>query len=353
MMTTLAAWLHDLDPYFIELWPGGPIRWYGLAYLAGFLAAYLLIRRVVRKGISPVKPDRVGDLVIAGAFGVVIGGRVGYALFYQPVLFISFSEHFPFWDLLAINKGGMASHGGMLGLMIAIAWHARRHHLPWLHLMDLTAFTMPVGIFFGRVANFVNGELLGRPCAADFPLAVKFPQEIDQLWIPEQYDQLMQQLGSLVPPKVDVAAWVVRQVQEGNEAVIRIVEPLLTPRHPSQLYQATLEGLMLLLILAVYWRKPRKPGLVFAVFGIGYCLVRIVGESFRLPDTHIENQEFALWHITRGQLLSGAFLLIGVTIVTVSLVNKAAPLGGWRRAKAGNPSTTTKSPNHHITKSPN
>src|SRR5690606_13364210 len=119
---------------------------------------YLIIRRVTRAGISSLDPVEVWDLVLTAAIGIVLGGRIGYVLLYQPSLLTSFSDSLPWWDALAINKGGMASHGGMIGLIVATWLYARRHRHRWRHVIDLTAFGAPIGLFFGRMANFINGE---------------------------------------------------------------------------------------------------------------------------------------------------------------------------------------------------
>ncbi|MCC6578811.1 MAG: prolipoprotein diacylglyceryl transferase, partial [Phycisphaeraceae bacterium] len=140
MCSQLAMWLHTIDPYAIKLWEGGPIRWYGLSYLLGFYLGYLAIRRICKAGLTTVKLRETADLVGTLAIGAVVGGRVGYALFYQPELLWTFQDHAPWWSLLAINQGGMASHGGMIGLILGCCYYAWRHHHNPRHLMDLAAF---------------------------------------------------------------------------------------------------------------------------------------------------------------------------------------------------------------------
>ena len=201
MMPQLAAWLHNLDPYLIDLhlWEGGPIRWYGLAYLVGFVLGYLLIRRVVKVGICSLNPAGVADLVVVLAVGVVIGGRLGYVLFYQPQLLWSFYGQLPFWGVLAMNQGGMASHGGIIGTILACLWYARRHGHSKLFVLDLLAFGAPLGLFLGRLTNFINGELIGRG-PTEVPWAVKFPQEINQS--PEMFQKVIDRLppaSSILP----------------------------------------------------------------------------------------------------------------------------------------------------------
>jgi phosphatidylglycerol:prolipoprotein diacylglycerol transferase len=336
MLTFLAAYLHAIDPYAVMLWEGGPVRWYGLSYLLGFFVAYLLVRRVARVGRSTLQPQHAGDLVMAMAFGIVVGGRVGYVVFYRPDLLWTFSDSLPYWDLLAINKGGMASHGGMIGAVLAGWLYARysRHgtHDP-LHILDLAVFAGPLGVFFGRIANFINGELIGRPCSPSLPWAVKFPQEMSH-WTNAQLAQLRPLAGVMPNANLHLdiryqLGLIIDQVQAGNARVIGLVEPLLTPRHPSQIYQALLEGLLLFVLLAAVWAKPRKPGVIGGLFCLLYAGLRIVGEQFRQPDAHIGFQWLGM---TRGQWLSIGLLLAGVALLVTATRRKLKPLGGWRMA---------------------
>lgn len=331
---TLAAWFHNLNPILIELGPF-PIRWYGLSYLAGFFVAYLMVKRVCRVGISTLKPEHAADLVVAVAIGIFIGGRIGYVLLYQPALLWDFSGSIPYWGALAINEGGMASHGGMIGGMIGCLYFARRHKHDAMYMIDLLAFTAPLGIFFGRVANFINGELLGRPCDPAYPLAVKFPQEL-QIMPDEQLYAVYEALpppGSIVP---GLTYWspstIIDLVQNGSAVVRSAIEPLLTPRHPSQLYAGVMEGLIVLAVLGVIWLKPRKPGLIAGSFAMVYAVMRIINEFFRMPDAHIMDKEFAALHITRGQWLSGLLFIFGAVLVAVSMKRKSTAMGGWKRS---------------------
>lgn len=330
----LAVWLHNLSPILIELGPV-PIRWYGLSYLAGFFVAYLMVKRVCRVGVSTLKPDNATDLVVAVAIGIVFGGRLGYVLLYKPEMLIEFTKSPPFWDVLAINKGGMASHGGMIGGMLGCLYHARRNNHDFFYLADLFAFTAPLGIFFGRVANFINGELLGRPCDESFPLAVKFPQElfdVDATKINEIYTALPPP-GSVVPGLTNWSRGIIVELMQRGDAVItRAVEPLLTTRHPSQLYAGIMEGLIVLAVLAAIWIKPRKPGVIAGTFSMVYAVMRVANEFFRMPDAHLMDQEFAAFHVTRGQWLSALLFAFGVTLVVISLRRKSQPMGGWMPA---------------------
>ncbi len=333
----LAVYLHRVDPFVFRVGDIG-LRWYGLSYLLGFLVAYWLIRRVVRGGGSWIELKRVGDFVVAVAVGIVVGGRLGYALFYRPETIWTFSGSAPFWELLAINHGGMASHGGIIGAVLGCYWFARRSGGSgsggrFLHTVDLMAFTAGPGLFLGRMANFINGELYGRAAGADLPWAVRFPQEM-YTWSYERLTELVAKLDAIPSARAAMAEdgayplpAIIDLIQRNNEAVIRVVEPLLTPRHPSQLYQGLLEGLLLFVILAVAWARPRKPGVVSGLACLCYGVLRIVGEFYREPDSHLGFQWLGL---TRGQWLSVVMVAAGVAMLVVFSRRGGERMGGWR-----------------------
>ncbi len=344
MCLTLAAYLHRIDPFLIEFSDGIGIRWYGFSYLLAFVIGYFLIRRVVSAGVSTLKRESVGDFVIAVALGVIIGGRLGYCVFYQASLLWTFPDvtlfgvTFPIPGILALNKGGMASHGGMIGAVLGGWVYARRWGHKWRHLIDLLAFPAPLGFLVGRIANFINGELLGRPCDPDFVFATKFPQEIaEQQWLADAGHlaalRKAEETATVLFPNVDPYTAVIKAIQAGNAQVTVIIEPLLTPRHPSQLYAAALEGLMAFAVLAIVWIKPRKPLVVGAWFAIAYGVARIISEIWREPDAHIRAEEFAATGITRGQWLSAALVLVGVALLVVVSRVKTVPMGGWLRVR--------------------
>jgi len=337
-MPLLAAWLHDLDPWAIRLAGEVGIRWYGLSYLLAFGLGWLLIRRVLSAGRSPLAPEAAGDLVVSLALGAVVGGRVGYVLLYQPALLAEFGAAPPWWGLLAVGQGGMASHGGIAGVVAAAAWWARRRGVPLGHVLDLAAFATPLGLALGRVANFVNGELVGRP-APGLAWGVKFPQDLygfSRSALARLFDRLPE--GLIGPPAEAMARpgaaidRVIEAVRAGEPAARQVVAEALVTRHPSQLYQAGLEGVLLFLVLLVVWARPRRPWTLGAIFCLGYGVLRIVGEWFRRPDPHIADQEFALLGVTRGQWLSVLLLVLGAVLLVRVRPRAGGRLGGWRKA---------------------
>lgn len=348
MILLADPWLHNLDPFAIQL-PGfvgdllnGGIRWYGLSYLFGFALGFFLIRRVLSVGVSPLKPEQAMDLVVSIAIGIVLGGRLGYVVFYQPSLFISFTpDSFPWWGVFKINQGGMASHGGILGGAVGCVFFAWRQKLlardKTLHLFDLMAFGAPLGLFVGRIANFINGELIGRSCPRDFFLAVQFPQEIGETWTYDQVESLRAfALSQGEPysqtqhqPLIESA---IAHVQAGDAAWMTYLAEHLTPRYPSQLFAGLTEGVIVFVVLLFLFRKPVKAGLITGGFCITYALMRVVNEFFRRPDAQfIDKGELPM--VTQGQLLSIGLFILGVVFVFVALRSKEDKLGGWMKRR--------------------
>ncbi len=273
---TPGYWVHEGTYQFLirfpEGWPLEGIRWYGVAYLAGFLIAALLLRAYHKHDRSPLNPDQQANLMIAGILGVLLGGRLGYMLFYK---FDSFAQD-PL-ILFRVWEGGMASHGGFLGVGLAIALFARMNKVSLFRLGDIMASITPPGLFFGRIANFINGELWGK--VTDVSWAVIFTR----------FDP---QSGFLIG--------------------------YTEPRHPSQLYQAALEGLIPTIYLQWrFWQKgarDRPAGQLCGEFLVLYAVARIIGEIFREPDAFLQTQyHFGL--LSRGQLLSVFLLLAGGALI--------------------------------------
>lgn len=333
----LAIYVHDLDPVIVSLGERFALRWYGTAYLLGFVVGFLLLRNLARRGLWVLAPEKTADFIAAAALlGVFVGGRLGYAVFYSPGLLTGFRSSFPFWDLLAVWEGGMASHGGILGLVVLTWFYSRRHKVSWTGLGDGLCVVAPVGLFFGRMANFVNGELYGR-VANGVSWAMKFPTALGDPRAPESLPLNFERAAAAAAdaePSL-VPAWQALEtarlsldmgnLQSGYEvahgrvfgevlaasresgAVTEALAPYLEPRHPSQLYEAGLEGLALFAIL--WWvrvRFPKAPhGTLTGLFFGFYALFRIFAERFREPD--------AAWVIegvlTKGQFLSLFMLL--------------------------------------------
>lgn len=344
--------LHTFDPYAIQLTNTFGIRWYGLSYLVGFVSAYYLIVWLVRRNLSTIPLKVVSDFVFMVAIGTVVGGRLGYCIFYSPDLFTRVNSKFPFWGVLAVNEGGMASHGGIVGIIVAAVLFARKHDFSPRHAIDLCALTGPIGIFFGRLANFVNGELVGRPCETIHAWCVKFPQDI-LLWPGHETARLAELTPVVAEVGVKPETWnlwikeftfkrevwasldsvlyrIIEAIQNGNAIVASHLSSILTLRHPSQLYEALLEGLFLFVFLLFIWAKPRKPGIITGAFLTVYSIVRIIGEQFRMPDIQIGYQALGL---TRGQWLSIAMFAIGLIFLIIFSRSKSEAIGGWRQSR--------------------
>jgi phosphatidylglycerol:prolipoprotein diacylglycerol transferase len=258
-------WVHDLSPFVLRFTDSLGIRYYGLAYVLAFLVAAMLLHIYWRAGRSPLDPKAQADLMLAIVVGVLLGGRLGYFLLYSPMTLLREPlALFRFWD------GGMASHGGFVGVCLALTWFVRKHRLPWRPVADILVTLAPPGLFFGRVANFINGELWGKVSYVRW--AVIFPKS--------------------APLGAPLTA--------------------IPPRHPSQIYEALLEGLFLTIYTQLrYWRSPvtrERPGRLAGEFLILYAVVRAIGEVFREPDASL------LFGLSRGTFYS-LFLVIGGIIL--------------------------------------
>ena len=256
----LAFWVHTPHPFLIQFSENIGIRYYGLAYLLGFLVGGWLLRRYYRAGRTPLDTQGSTDLMVALVLGVIVGGRLGFFLLYQPEVLLS--NPIAFFQVWA---GGMASHGGFIGVCVTMAWFARRRNVPFLHVSDLVVSVAPAGLLFGRLANFINGELWGR---------------------------------------ISVVPWAVIFAHSGGGK---------DPRHPSQLYEAALEGALLLAYLQWrFWRTDvatRKPGRIAGEFLVGYALVRMFCEQFREPDASL------ILGLSRGTFYSIFMILAGLVLI--------------------------------------
>ncbi|MDE1968479.1 MAG: prolipoprotein diacylglyceryl transferase [Alphaproteobacteria bacterium] len=256
----LAIPFPPLDPIALSLGPF-VVRWYALAYIAGLVIGWRYCLWIASQKPRVARREDVDDFLVWATLGVILGGRTGYVLFYRPEFYFANPS-----EILKLWHGGMSFHGGALGVLAAIGLFTRQRKMNYLAFADIIAPAVPIGLFFGRIANFVNDELWGR--VTDVPWAMVFPSD-----------------------------------------------PAHLPRHPSQLYEATLEGLVLFAILFFVMRRTdarQRPGTLSGTFLIGYGAARIIGECFRQPDA---NLGFIFWGITMGQILSVPVVLFGVWLL--------------------------------------
>ncbi len=266
-------WVHDLSPFLFRF-PENPlgldgIRYYGLAYLLGFLGAWLMLKLYNAKGKFAIDADARATLMTAVIIGVLAGGRIGYMLLYDLEAFLQNPAL-----VFRVDQGGMASHGGFVGVFLALVWFARKHQCGLLQLGDIIVTLAPLGLMLGRIANFINGELWGRVSLVSW--AVIFPDS------PKNYNATLGSYGA-------------------------------EPRHPSQLYEAALEGgLMLLYAQWRFWKTRPPAGQLAGEFLIGYGIVRIFGELFREPDAAL------LLGLSRGQFYSTFMVIAGAAVIGIA-----------------------------------
>jgi phosphatidylglycerol:prolipoprotein diacylglycerol transferase len=264
----------EFDPIAISIGPFA-IRWYALAYIGGIVIGWLYARSLLKNeklwgGPAPISLLQLDDFILWVTLGIILGGRTGYVLFYNLPFFAAHpAEIFELW------KGGMSFHGGFMGCVVAVMWFARKNGIPILSLGDITTAVGPIGLFLGRIANFINGELWGRPADPGLPWAMIFPTG-----------------GPL-------------------------------PRHPSQLYEAGLEGILLFTVLAVMIRfgALKRPGLILGSFITLYACARITGEHFREPDPQLG---FLWGGLTMGMLLSLPMVIAGIILIVKAWRQKPA-----------------------------
>ena len=300
----LAYYLHNFDPFIFRLWDNVGPRWYGMAYVLAFLFAYLLLRVLSRRGYLDLPQSALGDFVTwVALFGVMVGGRLGYVLFYQPEMLRE-----PL-SILRVWEGGMSSHGGIIGIVIFTLIYSRRHKLPWTNPGDSLCVAAPIGLFLGRCANFINGELYGR--VTSVPWAVQFPKELFEAENAAEADRALAACQQVDPSLRSVES-IVEAVRTSPQ-IAETLRGILSPRHPSQLYEALLEGAVLFIILWVVRTRFRTPnGFITGLFLIVYSVFRIIVENFREPDAPL------IGMFTRGQFFSFFLVAIGIGFIIVA-----------------------------------
>lgn len=267
----------EIDPVAVQLGPVA-IRWYGLMYLVGFAAAWWLGRLRASRPGALISPPQMDDLLFYAALGVILGGRLGYTLFYGYEGWLADPlQIFRVWE------GGMSFHGGFLGVLFAVWWYGRRRGIGFFALTDFIAPLVPLGLLAGRIGNFINGELWGGPTQLPWGMQVSCASHPGLC-----FDKLVLPPGS----------------------------PLTPPLHPTQLYEAALEGVVLFLLLWVFSARPRPTMAVSGLFLLCYGLFRFVVEFVRLPDAHLGYLAFG-W-VTMGQLLSAPMVVFGMVLLIVA-----------------------------------
>ena len=297
----LSYYLHNLDPFIFHFSETVGPRWYGMAYVMAFISGYALLVVLSKRGYFDLSQSAVGDFVTwVALFGVMVGGRLGYVLFYKPEMLRE-----PL-SILRVWEGGMSSHGGMLGVFLFSLYYARRHKVSWTNLGDNLVVVVPIGLGLGRVANFINGELYGR--VANVSWAMQFPKE---LLDPENAAEAGRALTACqqIDPTISSAEALV-QAAHTSPQIATVLRGILTPRHPSQLYEAVLEGIVLFAIMWIVRTRMRTPnGFLTGLFMICYGIFRIVVEYFREPDAPL------IGMFTRGQFFSFFVVALGIAFV--------------------------------------
>jgi phosphatidylglycerol:prolipoprotein diacylglycerol transferase len=308
-----AYYLHNLDPFIFRISGNVGPRWYGMAYVLAFVFAWLLLRVLSRRGYLDLPQAVLGDFVTwVALFGVMVGGRLGYVLFYRPEMLRD-----PL-SILRVWEGGMASHGGIIGIVVFTLIYSRRHKLPWTNPGDNLCVAAPIGLFLGRCANFINGELYGR--VTTVPWAVQFPKELLEVHNAAEADQALAACQQVDPSLRSVDSIV--EAVRTNPKIADVLRGILTPRHPSQLYEAAAEGVILFAILWFVRTRCRTPnGFITGLFLICYSVLRIIVENFREPDAPLVGM------FTRGQFFSLFTVAIGIGFIIVARRHPTYPRG--------------------------
>ncbi len=309
----LAYYLHNLDPFIFRISGNVGPRWYGLAYVLAFVFAYLLLRVLSRRGYLDLSQAALADFVTwVALFGVMIGGRLGYIFLYKPEMLRE-----PL-SILRVWEGGMASHGGIIGIVVFTLIYSRRHKLPWTNPGDNLCVVAPIGLFLGRCANFINGELYGR--LSNVSWAVQFPKELLDVKNAAEADRALAACQQIDPSLRSVESII--DAVRTNPKVAEVLRGIITPRHPSQIYEALLEGVALFVILWIVRTRFRTPnGMITGLFLVVYSVFRIIVENFREPDASL------IGPLTRGQFFSLFTVVIGIGFMVVAYRRPSYPRG--------------------------
>ncbi len=321
----LATYIHHMDPVIFDVYGPIKLRWYGMGYLMAFIAGYLLLRWLSRKKLWVLGEEKVADFIAYGAFfGVFLGGRLGYILFYQIPKEGGWDElvHDP-GMIYRVWDGGMASHGGILGLVLFTYYYARKHKVSWTGVGDGLCVVAPIGLGIVRCANFINGELYGR-VTHGVSWAMKFPEA---LMHNGQHVEAIREAAPLAPDVYHIPSYG-GQIQyliaqsRTNPELLQILGKHLETRHPSQLYEALLEGLVLFCILFfVRIKFPKLPhGVLTGLFFLFYAIFRIIVEGFREPDSAM------VWIFTKGQFYSIFMIGAGLAFLAYGWKNREKSL---------------------------
>jgi phosphatidylglycerol:prolipoprotein diacylglycerol transferase len=311
----IAYYLHNLDPFIFQVTETFGPRWYGMAYVAAFASGYALMLWLSKRGYADLPQRQVGDFITwAALFGVMLGGRLGYVFFYKPHMLVD-----PL-SILRIWEGGMSSHGGILGLVLFTLYYSRRHKISWTNLGDNLCVTAPIGLFFGRCANFINGELYGRP--STLPWAVQFPKTLFDADNADQAQRVVDLAAKVQPPVPGTETLEgIIQVAQSDDRFAEVLRNVITPRHPSQIYEALVEGALLFLILWLVRTRMRQPnGVITGLFLGFYAIGRIIVEYWREPDSGM------IGMFTRGQFFSFFLVALGFAFIVAARMRPVYPV---------------------------
>jgi len=321
MQPVVATYVHHFSPFLWKIRGDFGIRWYGFMYVVGLILAFFLMRWFIRLRCCALQEEKAADFItLVALFGVMLGGRLGYMLFYNREEF--FTNPLIFFNFL---QGGMASHGAIFGICLVVFFYARRQGISWPGLGDNIVICGPLGVFFGRIGNFINGELYGR--VTTVPWAVMFPSELHKKG-PQELAAFVEKASSVAPelaidvrnmanlypqlPHYEVAEMMI-EASRKNDAFRALLgeSGLLSPRHPSQLYQAFCEGLLVFAILLAVRLIFRRAwhGFISGLFFILYAIARILVENLREPDSE------RIMGLTKGQFYSVWMLVIGIGFI--------------------------------------